>query len=117
MFQGAIKPHSSFQLNYTTGVNFINIFPLAFFCKYIGTKNSKPITQFCYFWRQNFVRKLVRKTLMKLTPGLSLTGLLLTYIIVLLQFNLNECGSSSESKNATELLSQKPNISQWNVGT
>jgi hypothetical protein len=42
MFQGAIKPHSSFQLNYTT--------------------------------------------------GLSLTGLLLTYIIVLLQFNLNECG-------------------------
>ena len=43
--QGSIKPHSSFQLNYTT--------------------------------------------------GLSLTGLLLTYIIVLLQFNLNECDMSA----------------------
>jgi hypothetical protein len=37
-------------------------------------------------------RKKSTTTTIKTKTGLSLYGLLLTYIIVLLQFNLNKCG-------------------------
>jgi hypothetical protein len=51
------------------GVNFINIFIRAFFVQNFGSKNYKAVFWVCNFWRQNFVRKIECKTLMKLTLG------------------------------------------------
>jgi len=39
-----------------------------FFANILASKNFKPKTQLCNFWRQNIGAKCVHKMLMKLTP-------------------------------------------------
>jgi hypothetical protein len=51
----------------TTEVNFINVLCERFSFKILAPKITKLCFGFEIFWRQNFVQKCARKTMMKLT--------------------------------------------------
>ncbi len=70
---GETETLSLSMLNRTvqTAVNFINILRAYFSYKILVPKLQTQITA-CNFWRQNFVQKRSHKTLMKLTPDVTI---------------------------------------------